>query len=136
MKTLATYPDVERLVVDWLTSELDEPDCTVGVGVPAAWQPGDKHLQVDLDGTPRMDHPVAAYATVRLVAWADSTTDAKRLAMRAHGVLLAHPGGDGIAGTRALTGIFPARDSKTGAEIASVTARVTVRSVLIEPTGS
>lgn len=136
MKTLATYPDAEHLVVDWLTDNLDEPDCTIGVGVPTDWTRGDLHVQVDLDGTPRMDHPVLSHSTIRLVAWAASTTEAKRLAAKAHGVLLAHPGGGGIAGTRALTGVFPAKDSKTGAEIASVTTRVTLRAALIEPSGS
>lgn len=135
MKVAATYPDVERLVVDYLTANLDDP-ATVAVGVPTSWQPGDRHLQVDLDGTPVMDHPITAHSTIRLVGWAESTSEAKALAMRAHGVLLAHPGGDGIAAVRALTGVFPAHDSKTGAEIASVTARVSVRSVEIEPSGS
>lgn len=135
MKLAATYPDVERMVVDYLTDQWDE-DGTISVGVPVTWTPGDTHLQVDLDGTPLMDHPIGAHHTVRLVAWSSSTSEAKRLAMKAHGLLLAHPGGDGVANTRHLTGVFPAHDSKTGAELASVTARVTVRSVLIEPTGS
>lgn len=136
MKIAATYPDVEHLVVDWLTAELDE-DCTIGVGVPGDWtKESGNHLQVDLDGTPRLDHPVLAHATVRMVAHSASTTESKRLAMKAQGILLAHPGGDGVAGTRALTGVFPAHDSTTGAELASVTTRVTVRSALIEPSGS
>lgn len=136
MKLLVTYPDVERLVVDWLTEQIDE-DVTVGVGVPVGWVKSDRpHVQVSVDGTPAMDHPVGARSTVRLVAWAAETTEAKRLANLAHAHLLAHPGGDGIAGTLALTGIFPAHDSKTGAELASVTTRVTVRGVEVEPSGS
>lgn len=122
-----TYPDVERLVRDYLAARLD---ASVGVGVPATWtaQSG-PHVQVALDGSFLRDHPAAAHCTVRLVAWAASTTAAKALVQEAQGWLLAHPGGGGIATTRPLTGLIPGRDSRTGAEIASVTVRVTIRAV-------
>lgn len=130
MKLAVTYPDVERLTVDYLTPLLD---ASVGVGVPGSWTPssGD-HVQVALDGTFLPDHPVGARCTVRLVAWSSTTTKAKALVQLAQGWLLAHPGGDEIAGTRPLTGLIPGRDARTGAEIASVTVRVTVRSVPID----
>jgi len=131
------YPDVERLVVDYLDELIPDADC--GVQVPADWETGvsdTPHVQVVLDGTPRVDHPVTAHPTVRLVARASSTTAAKELATRAQGHLCAHPGGGGIASTVPLTGVLPARDPSTNAEIASTTTRVIVRSTEIEPTGS
>lgn len=137
MKVAVTYPDVEHLVVDYLAELIDSAEARVGVGVPAGWTPSSTpHVQVALDGTPNMVHPIAANHTIRLVARAATTSAAKALAMKAHGLLLAHPGGDGIASTRALTGVFPAHDSKTNAEIASVTARVTVRAIPLELNGS
>lgn len=133
-----TYPDVERLVRNYLADELDAigETCTVRVGVPPNWTPASgSHLQVDLDGTPTGTHPIIVNATVRLVAWAANTTEAKRLAALAQGLLLAHPGGDGISVTQFLTGVLPARDPESRAEIASTTSRVTVRSEPI-PSGS
>lgn len=129
MRPAVTYPDAERLVVDYLNSLLTE---TVAVGVPSNWGPSSpSHLQVQLDGTPRMEHPVIAHATIRLVARAQSTSAAKALAAKAQGLLCAHPGGGGIASTGPYTGVFPARDPDTNAELASTTCRVSVRSVPI-----
>lgn len=139
MKLAVTYPDVERLVRVYLRQELTDlgETCTVGIGVPTDWdRDSPEHLQVDLDGTPSGFPPVAVNATVRLVAWAQSTTRAKRLAALAQGLLLAHPGGDGIAVTQFLTGTQPGRDPDSHAEIAATTTRVTVRSQPIEPDGS
>lgn len=134
MKVRATYPDVERAVVDLLTELVGtiEPDVTVGVGVPADWNvEHDPHLQVSCDGTPTLDHPIAAHSTVRIVAWAETTSRAKELANLAHGLIVAHDGAPPIAGVRTLTGLFPARDPETRAELASFTVRVSVRSTPI-----
>lgn len=129
MRLAVTYPDMERVVRDYLDALLVE---TVGIGVPTTWGPGSpNHLQVALDGVPRLEHPALAHATIRLVARAHSTSQAKALAMKGQGLLAAHPGGDGIASTAAQTGVLPARDPDTGAELASVTCRVSVRSVPI-----
>lgn len=134
--TAYTYPDVERLVAAYLKPKVAEvePNVTVGIGLPKSWTPSSPaHVQVVCDGHPSGTHPIAANATVRLVAWAKDTDEAKYLAGLAHGLLLAHPGGGGIASTAYFTGPLPARDPETRAEIASVTARVTVRSVPVEP---
>lgn len=133
-----TYPDAERLVRNILATELAAvgETCTVGVGVPPDWTPGTgSHIQVSLDGTPDGDHPVTVNASVRVVAWAANTTEAKRLAALAQGLLLAHNGGGGIATTRFETGVLPARDLEQRAELASTTTRVTLRSEPI-PSGS
>lgn len=132
MKAPVTFPDPEREVRDFLAPLL--PGVTVMVGVPADWTPkAGPHLQVATDGMFMAGYPVYGEATVRLVAWAASPTEAKRLAQLAQGHLLAHPGGGTIARTRPLVGLLPSRDFQTNAETASVTVRVSLRSVPIEP---
>ena len=130
-----TFPDPEPIVRAYLATELAtlEPDVTVGVAVPPDWAPhtSKPHVQVVSDGVPLHQHPVIAHATIRLVVRAASTSEAKRLAGVAQGVLCAHPGGDGVVGARMLTGVLPARDPATKAELASTTTRVTLRSVSI-----
>lgn len=130
-KTAVTYPDPERVVKDYLDPLI--ADATVGIGVPSSWTSASgEHLQVAADGSFLSGtHPVYTEATVRLVAWSDSPTAAKELVQRAQGLLLAHPGTGSISRTRPLTGLVPARDDQTNAEIASVTVRVTLRSVPI-----
>lgn len=127
MKPLAVPPDAEHLVVDYLTSALAGrgQDVTVGVDLPATWTTTTKpHVQVGHDGTPSGRYPITAKATVRLTAWASSTTAAKALAALAQGLLLVHPGDAGVGSTQFLTGNLPARDPTTGAQLASNTTRV------------
>lgn len=126
-----TYPDPERVVRDYLDTVI--ADATIGVGVPSSWtKASGNHLQVATDGMfLGRTHPVYGEATIRLVAWSASPTQAKELAQRAQGLLLAHPGTGDITRTRPLTGLLPARDEQTNAELASVTVRVTLRSVPI-----
>jgi hypothetical protein len=129
-KVLVTYPDPERLVRDYLDSVI--ADATVGIGVPSTWtKASGNHLQVATDGMFMDSYPVGGEATMRLTAWSASPTQAKELVQRAQGYLLAHPGTGGIVSTRPLVGLLPARDEQTNAELATVTVRVTVRSVLI-----
>lgn len=138
MNEPVTFPDPERVVRAWLAERIAalEPTVTVGVGVPQGWTPtgSPPHIQVACDGVPSHEHPVLAHATIRLVAWSDSTSESKRLAALAQGLLCSHPGGDGIAATRMFTGVLPARDAATRAELASTTTRVTLRSTPITST--
>lgn len=130
--------DVERLVVDYLEDALadHDPDASVGVGVPGGWTPTQfPHLEVVSDGEPVNLWPVAMRATIRLVARAATTTDAKALCNLAFGLLCAHNGDGEIVQTSPLTGVLAARDTETHVEIASATVRVTVRTEPI-PTGS
>jgi hypothetical protein len=133
-RLLVTWPDVERLVVDYLTELM--ADATVATTVPETWtDESDPHLQVTSDGSTAIVGPVMATLTVRLVARAGDPTTAKVLAARALGYLGAHPGSNergGIASTTPLTLGPAARDPETRAELASATARVIVRST--EPT--
>ena len=138
MTTEVTYPDGEIQSVDWLTEALpsrftgddDRFDgTTVGIDLPGEWTTASPpHVMVALDGTPSAAHPIEAYQTIRLTAFALKKTDAKRLCAIAHGTLLAHPGGNGVGRVEYLTGVQPATDPTTGAAIAACTSRVTVRS--------
>lgn len=138
MKPAVMPRDVERLVVDFLTDAIvdHDPDASVGIGVPGGWTPTQfPHLEVVSDGEPLNAWPVAMYATIRLVARAATTTDAKALCALAFGLLCAHNGDADIAQTRPLTGVLAARDLETHVELASATVRVTCRTEPI-PTGS
>lgn len=134
MKPRVTYPDVERATVDLLADLVvaREPDVSVGVGIPTDWTvEHDPHLQVSCDGTPTLDHPIVAHSTVRIVAWAATTSRAKELANLAHGLIVAHDGAPPVAGVSTLTGLLPARDPETRAELASFTVRISIRSTPI-----
>lgn len=139
MKLLVTFPDAQALTADLLAEELAayEPDAAVTEEPIRGWRPetSPEYVQVAWDGTPIVQHPIVAHATIRLVAWALTSDRAKALVALAQGLLLAHAGGSGIARIGALTGVLPARDQETGAELASVTLRVTVRSQPV-PEGS
>lgn len=138
MKPAVMPRDVERLVVDFLEDALAEhdPDASVGIGVPGGWTPTQfPHLEVVSDGEPLNVWPIAMRATIRLVARAATTTDAKALCALAFGLLCAHNGDGVIVQTRPLTGVLAARDPDTHVEIASATVRVTCRTEPI-PVGS
>jgi hypothetical protein len=128
-----TYPDVERAVVDYLTDELDAGP-TVGVDLPGGWTPdaSPTHVQVALDGTPIVNHPVNIGATIRVTVWARTKTEAKAVALLAHGHLLAYAGGGGFVNILPLTGPLPATDpDHHNAELCSITVRATVASTPI-----
>jgi len=136
VKPLRTYPRVVRLVVTLLATLLDDLDeaATVAANVPRHWTPtAGTHVQVASDGVPELDHPVAIYPTVRVTVWAADPDEADRVAGICLGLLAGHPGEGGIGATRPLTGPLPARDADTGADLSSVTVRVTVRSVPLIP---
>lgn len=139
MSDPVSYPDVEVLVKDYLAAALPDyvGDVTVGVGVPSDWKKSSlPHVQVASDGFVRFDHRCVARAQIRLVAWSTSTSASKALAVAALAVLESHPGGGGVASVQPFTGALPARDDATGAELASCSARVIVRSIPLEPFGS
>lgn len=133
------FPDVERPLVPRLQDAFDDlgESVTVAVGVPTEWMPTDPpHIEVAWDGTPVIRRQIVAFATVRLVARARTTTEAKRLAALAQGLLCSLDHDDVITGVLPLTGVLATRDTHTNAELASTTSRVTVRSAPIEPSGS
>ncbi len=129
---LAQPPDIEKLVVDYLVANINEPTATVSIGVPAGWMAttSPPHIEVDSFSVSN-EHPILYRPRVRLIARAASTTEAKRLVSKALGVLAAHPGGDGIINAIPLLGPDPVRDDATHSELASVELSVSVRSIPI-----
>lgn len=136
MKTLAVTPDAERLAIDYLKPALISrgKDVTIGSNVPTTWNPlpisqgGSKaHVLIALDGTPEAEYPIYAAASVRVTVFATGSTEAKTLAGLCQGLLLFHSGGGGIAGIQHLSGILPAKDDITGAQMASIAVRVNLR---------
>jgi len=128
MKVEVQAPDVEQLVKDYLQEVMFDVDCTIGIGVPSGWtKTSTPHLEVASDGAPFADWPLFIHETIRLVARAGSTSEAKELCARGQGWLLAHNGNADISQTRFLSGVIPARDAQTGAELAFCTSRVSVR---------
>lgn len=135
MKVAATYPDVVKASIDYLAANLSahESDTTVGAVLPRDWTVrSDPHLLVSTDGTPRIEHPIVAFSTIRLVAWSDAPTTSRRIVLAATAVLAAHPGGEDIVHVRPSTGPLMATDIEHhNAELAAATCTVTVRAALL-----
>jgi hypothetical protein len=130
VKVVAVPPDGERLAVDLLEAELAArgQDVTVGVNLPPTWTRKTKaHVQVAMDGTPTGNYPVLFNTVIRVTVWASSSTLAKALAALCQGVLLAHGGQPGWDGCRFGTGVLPATDPGTKADLASVTVIAKLR---------
>lgn len=127
MIPVAVPPDAEHVAIDILTAALGAraQDVTVGVNVPATWTVGTKpHVQVALDGTPEVIYPLMWRASVRVTTWHESTTIAKALAALSQAILCAYAGSPTVASVQPLTGVLPARDPDTGAQLASITCRM------------
>lgn len=125
MKPAVMYPDPESVVVPWLNDALE---ADAGVEVPSTWKPTDgPFLLVGWDAT-FLQAPIAARYSVRLTAWAETTSAAKALVLLAQGLMLAE---ESAFSAQPLTGPFPARDPETHAETATVTVQVRLRSIPI-----
>jgi hypothetical protein len=127
------YADGEEAAIRWLLTAMEsrwDGELSVGRDLPSSWTPdAPPHLLVVSDGTPSGVHPIEAYQTIRLVAFAKLSPTAKRICAVAHAALIAHPGGDGVSKVQFLTGVLPAKDHSNGAELASATVRVAVQAV-------
>lgn len=132
MKTLATVPNVRKLIVDYLTPALitQGEDVTVGIDLPAGWTTATKpHILVALDGTPEAEYPISAAASIRITAFCATAAQyrAEHLSTLCQAILLAHSGGGGIAGIQFLSGALPATDPATKAAMSFVAVRVNLR---------
>lgn len=122
-------PDIEK-AVRVLLGSVTPPPITVGIGVPAGWAAGSPpHLQIGWDGTTLGRRRLTARALVRVTAWSTSTSTSKGLALDAEARLCAHDGSGVLAMVRSATGLIPARDVASGAELASFTVHVTARTI-------
>jgi hypothetical protein len=139
-KLLVSYVDPEPLIVDLLTDLLEDYDdeITVSNGVPSDWNVDEDppHIEVDHDGTPTIDAPIRAICTVRIVARASDTDLAKRAALLAQGLLLAHSGFGGTLAIDPGAGLLPAYDKATRQQLASFTLNVSVPTEPLAPSGS
>lgn len=128
MKPLAAAPSAEKVAVDYLTAALAARGETVtcGVVIPTvAWTPTTtKHVQVALDGTPRVQYPIMESASLRVTCWSHDTVESQRLVRLCLGLLLSHPGGSGVGSIRPLTGCLPTKDPTTGAQLATGSVRM------------
>lgn len=134
MTEAVDWPDVEARTLDLVAGHLTAvaPSATSAIGVPTDWTPASGvHVQVAQDSPlrPRVAVEAFASALVRVTVWAPSTSEAKRVAARLWGRLLAHDGTPPIAGVEPSAGPFPAQDPDTKAELASFVVDITVRSV-------
>lgn len=130
-KVLAQLPDAEHAVIVCLTAALIArgQSATVGTTVPTtAWASTSvPFVQVALDGTPTVDYPIRAAASVRITAWAYTNTAAKALANLCEGLLLSYGGDRQISEILSLTGCVPSRDTATNAQLATIAVRVVLR---------
>jgi len=134
-KPLTVPRDAERVVRDYLLAALVArgQDVTCGAYIPTtSWTSTTKsHVQVAWDGTPESVYPILDRATVRVTAWAYTTTAAKALVGLCEGLLLSHPGSPEVGSIQPLTGTLPAQDPATKAQLASISVRVNLcRAVL------
>lgn len=128
--------DPAPAIVDYLVDVLSgraEPflaGVDVGVWYPTSSTPETPALpfvQVATDGTPGMDWPVTARATVRLTVWHRNPGPAAQAAALILGLLAEHPGDDRVWAVQPLTGPLAAVDPNGGAHLSSLTVRVSVR---------
>lgn len=131
-KLVATPPNVRQIVVAYLTTQLAArgEDVTVGIDLPSGWTTASKpHILVALDGTPSAEYPVTAAASVRIAAFCATLSQyrAEHLSTLCQAILLAHPGGGGIASVQFLTGALATEDPTTLAALSFVAVRVNLR---------
>lgn len=135
MKPLTVSPDAEHVVIDYLAATLlaHSQDVTCGVNIPTTtWTSTTKsHVQVAWDGTPESLYPVMDRATVRITAWAYTTTAAKALVGLCEGLLLSHSGSTEVGSIKPLTGTLPAQDPTTKAQLASISVRVNLTRTVV-----
>lgn len=134
MTEAVDWPDIEARTLDLVADHLATVAATAtsAVGVPTGWTAASgTHVQVAQDSPmrPGVAADVFASALIRVTVWAASTTEAKRVASKLWGRLLAHDGTPPVAGVEPSAGPFPAHDPDTLAELASFVVAVTVRSV-------
>lgn len=125
-KVFAVFPDPELGTVEALEAS-PHIDVPVGVALPSDWTPADGgYLKVEWDGTVHPGFPVA-HATVRVIAWASSPTDAKSLALTAQAALTAYKTGTAVASFQPLAGPWSAEDPATSAPICAFTVRAVMK---------
>ena len=120
--------DITPSIADWLDDIITNAD--VRLSVPDTWTPADGALLIVADdGGPTL-WPIKSQHTIRLTAWADGRTLARGIVSYAAGLL-----GDGrptgVANiARDMSTVLDARDSNTGAILASVLITAHARTIV------
>ncbi|MBO0881974.1 MAG: hypothetical protein J2P17_16865 [Mycobacterium sp.] len=138
---IIVFADAETETVGVLRAALayNEEPYAVGVSVGNVI-PSDRtidnpqlpYVQVQLDGVPVAEYPVAIRPTVRVTAWHDNQDHALELAVFCQSVLLA-ASTDTVQLYTWLTGPFRGTDPVTEMAVSSFTIRATVRGSLVSP---
>lgn len=131
MKPLSIPPDAERAVITRVTALMlaRAEDVTVGLNLPTTWVKGTKpHIQIALDGT-QVEYPVLWRSSIRITVWHESPSTAKRIALLTEALLI-QSGVPGAVSVQSRTGLLPALDPDTKAQLASVGLLVNMRGVL------
>lgn len=121
--------DVVPAIKDWLDERISA--AAVRLNVPEKWKPADGAVLVVADDGGPAVWPIMSQHTIRLTAYAAGRTEARHLVALAAGLL-----GDGrptgILSIDSETGtVLDARDTTTGAMLASVLITVYARTVEI-----
>ncbi|MFC9769683.1 hypothetical protein [Rhodococcus jostii] len=101
-------------------------DPTFGVILPGDWTPTSAPRVVVFDDSGPTVWPIATRPLLRITVWASGRSRARQIAGLCLGILLAHSI-PAIATIRDPSSILDARDSHTGAVMASFTVRATAR---------
>jgi len=122
--------DIAPAIKDWLATEI--ADAQVRLSVPDKWKPADGALLIVADdGGPTL-WPIKSQHTIRLTAYAAGRTEARAIVSLAAG-LLGDGRPSGVASINSEMGsVLDARDSNTGAMLASVLLTAHARTVETE----
>lgn len=138
VKPLVVYGDATATVIgildDALTGRVEAyvTGYAIGSRVPRDRSTDVPHLPFVLvahDGTPSLQHPVNARATMRVTVWHESAEQAHDLAQLCHGLLLAYMGGDTIRSIRPSFGVLPALDSGSNTPLATFSVLANMRAL-------
>lgn len=117
---------------------LTDHGATAGDELPSTWKPSSPPfvaLAIDLvdgEGT----WPIYADCTLRVTVYAGGRRRARRIALDLQGLLVAEGSRPPFSRHRPLTGPLTTRDPALLADVASITARSTLRTVPLELAGS
>lgn len=132
MKPHRIPPDPAASIKAFLAAELPalvaDPNPTVGVVLPADWKLASPPAVVVFDDSGPTLWPVMVKPTIRVTVWANGRTRARAIAGAALGLLLSQR----VAGVATITTpsqLLDARDSNTGAILASFTCRAQSRTL-------
>ena len=132
MKPHRIPPDPAASIKAHLAAELPArvaaPAPTVGLVLPSNWTTSSPSAVVVFDDSGPTKWPIVVMPTIRITVWANGRTRARAIAGEALGLLLSQRVA-GIATITTPSQLLDARDSNTGAILASFTCRAQSRTL-------